>query len=266
MESFYLILSNLGYTHPIHPTMVYLPIGGIMAALIFGITAVLLQRSSLLTSAKHCSTLALIALLPTIIFGYMDWQHFLGGQWIFPIRMKMILAALLLVLLFSSTMYQWRPGANTKVILALCALCFLNVAALGFYGGEIVFAGFAEKNRGLETAGEAQGQAADTTITYAEASDILNQNCIICHKGKAAPLGLQLDTYEHVMEGSRNGKVIVPGKPEESELVRRIKGLSEPAMPFMQAALPGNKIETIMAWIQQGAKGDISPDIGPTNN
>ena len=114
MESFYQTLNNLGYTHPVHPTMVYLPIGCIMAAFIFGVAAVLFNRTSLSTSAKHCITLALIAVIPTIIFGYMDWHHFLGGTWIFPIRMKMILAGLLLVLLATTVGYNWKFKATEK--------------------------------------------------------------------------------------------------------------------------------------------------------
>ena len=75
----------------------------------------------------------------------------------------------------------------------------------------------------------------------------------MCHKGGSAPLGLQLDTYAHVMAGSENGDVVIPGKPGESELVLRIKGQSEPAMPFMQPALSEDKIETVDRWIEQGA-------------
>lgn len=37
MDAFYQALNDFGYTHPVHPTMVYLPIGGVMAAFIFGI-------------------------------------------------------------------------------------------------------------------------------------------------------------------------------------------------------------------------------------
>lgn len=258
METFYQTLYTLGYTHPVHPTMVYLPIGCVMAAVIFGLTAMFFKRSSLLISAQHCINLAFIAALPTIIFGYMDWQYFLGGNLIFPIRMKIFLAALLILLLFITVVYQWKFSRNRKPLLALYTLCFFNVVALGYYGGEIVFSGFAKHNKASETPAAEKTMPPNAMITYAEISDIFHQNCIQCHKGPGAPYDLQLDTYEHVMKGGLEGKVIVPGNPADSELIHRLKGESRPAMPFRKEPLPGDQIDMLIRWIEQGAKeGDI---------
>lgn len=207
MESFYQTLYNLGYTHPVHPTMVYLPIGCVMAAFIFGLTSVFFNRSGLLISAKHCITLAVIAAIPTIIFGYMDWQYFHGGNWIFPIRMKIFLAALLMVLLTITVVFQWKLDASRKSILALFTFCFFNVVALGYYGGEIVFAGFEKHHHASDTSDEEKKTHPNETVTYDEVAGIFHQNCIQCHKGPEAPYDLQLDTYEHVMKGGLEGKV-----------------------------------------------------------
>lgn len=254
MASIYQVLNSLGYTHPVHPTMVYLPIGCIMAAFIFGAVAALCNRPGLLTSARHCVTLALIAVIPTVIFGYVDWQHFLGGAWIFPIRMKMILAGIFLVLLSFTVGFCWKFSANRKTILVFIALCFLNVVAISYYGGEIVFAGFGKKYRNFETTINGKNTQPTATITYADVVDIFQQICIRCHKGFGAPDGLQLDSYEHAMKGGIDGKVIVPGKPDKSELILRIKGLSKPAMPYGMEPLPEKKIETFVRWVEQGAK------------
>lgn len=259
MESFYQALHSLGYTHPVHPTMVYLPIGGVMAAFIFGLIGVLFNRPSVLTSARHCVVLALVAVFPAIFFGYLDWQYFRGGNWMLPIIMKMILAALLIILLSITVVGQWKFRKNRKTLLLLYTLCFFNVVAIGYFGGELVFAHHDEQKTGHGTTDAHEEQPDGGRLTYAEVSDIFNKNCIMCHKGAMAPLGLQLDSYAHIMEGSQNGRVVVPGKPAESELVRRIRGLSEPAMPFRRESLPGSTIEKLVRWIEQGAeKGDTS--------
>lgn len=254
MESFYQVLFSLGYTHPVHPTLVYLPIGGVMAAFIFGVVGALFNRPTLMTSARHCIILALIAVFPAIILGYMDWQYFRGGNWMFPIVMKMILAGMLIILLTVTIVRQWKFRENRKVILVLYTLCFFNVVAIGYFGGELVFGGFDRQKEAARPAGEKKEPSAEEVVTYNDVSAIFNQNCIMCHKGSMAPLGLQLDSYAHLMEGSQNGAVIVPGKPEESELILRVRGESEPAMPFMQDSLPDAAIDKVVRWIEQGAK------------
>lgn len=48
--------------------------------------------------------------------------------------------------------------------------------------------------------------------------------------------------------------MVIPGKPEESEMVRRIKGEAIPRMPFDGPPfLSDEQIATIVAWIASGA-------------
>jgi uncharacterized membrane protein len=95
--------------------------------------------------------------------------------------------------------------------------------------------------------------AAEAKAGFSPVAEIFDQRCNMCHKGGRAPAGLQLDSHEKVMAGSRMGPVVVPGKPGESELVLRIQGERKPAMPLNQPPLPEAEIETIVRWIEQGA-------------
>ena len=69
-------------------------------------------------------------------------------------------------------------------------------------------------------------------VTYADLSPLLASRCVMCHSGPAAPLELRLDSLEGLLEGSRNGPVVKTGNPSGSELVLRLKGLSQPRMPM----------------------------------
>ncbi len=257
MEIFYQTLQNLGYTHPIHPTIVYLPIGGVMAALIFGIIAVILNRYSFVVSARHSSVLAFFAAFPTILLGYMDWQYYHAGTWMFPIRMKIYLAAALVVLLLITILSHYIFRAGMKTILFLYSLCFINVVAIGYYGGEVVFAG-SHWQLDAQEQEKAEDGGPQEEVAWADISVIFEQHCNMCHSGTSAPHDLRLDSYEQVMEGSENGKVIIPNKPGESELVLRMKGRSEPAMPFRQPLLPEETTQTIVRWVDQGAPESTS--------
>ena len=68
----YKFLAGLGYTHPIHPTEVHMPIGLVVGAFIFAWIALLFRRPRLTQTARYCVTLAFIWVFPTMLFGIMD--------------------------------------------------------------------------------------------------------------------------------------------------------------------------------------------------
>jgi mono/diheme cytochrome c family protein len=75
-----------------------------------------------------------------------------------------------------------------------------------------------------------------TPIFSRDIAPVLVGNCVGCHSpsGKAAKK-FDMSTFKKLRAGGVSGQTITPGKPEESELVLRIKGESEgPKMP------PGN--------------------------
>ena len=89
---------------------------------------------------------------------------------------------------------------------------------------------------------------------------ILVANCTGCHSGDGNGLRrgkLNLSTFASMQTGTPDHKVIQPGKPEESTLVRRIKGEDEPRMPQgAQAALSAAAIAKIERWVKEGATLD----------
>ena len=59
---------------------------------------------------------------------------------------------------------------------------------------------------------------------------ILSENCFLCHgpDASARKAGLRLDTRTEALKPARSGEpAIVPGKPAESELIRRITAHDE---------------------------------------
>src|SRR5687768_6823041 len=89
---------------------------------------------------------------------------------------------------------------------------------------------------------------------------ILSENCFACHgpdeqKRKA---GLRLDLRDAVLKEAESGAVpIVPGKPDESELLKRVTTLdADEKMPpaRSQKQLTPRQIETLRNWVAEGAK------------
>jgi hypothetical protein len=92
---------------------------------------------------------------------------------------------------------------------------------------------------------------------------IIVANCINCHSKDGAGIRrgkLDLTTFEKMLKGtSENKKVIIPGKPEESHLVLRLKGEEKPRMP-QRGVLADDVIAKIEQWVKQGAKLDAGID------
>src|SRR5215469_18967158 len=85
---------------------------------------------------------------------------------------------------------------------------------------------------------------------------ILNQNCMPCHGGVRQKNGISFLFREEALGTGKSGKrTIVPGKPEESELMARVTS-SDPdtRMPYHAPPLSPQQIELLRRWIKQGAQ------------
>lgn len=88
--------------------------------------------------------------------------------------------------------------------------------------------------------------------TWTEIGLLFAERCVMCHSGDAAPLGVRLDTLDNALAGGVNGPVLVAGDPGASELVRRIRGESQPAMPLAGEPLAAEQIALVEAWVMAG--------------
>jgi hypothetical protein len=98
-----------------------------------------MRRPNLALTARHCIALAFISVFPTMLLGLFDWQHFYAGAWIFPIKMKLGLVFSLIILLIAADVQGRMGQRKSKGFPTIYILCVLNVVALGYFGGELVF-------------------------------------------------------------------------------------------------------------------------------
>jgi hypothetical protein len=103
-----------------------------------------------------------------------------------------------------------------------------------------------------------QAAGEEAAISYnRDVRPILSDTCFACHgpDAKARQGELRLDVAEEALDPDR--AVIVPGQPDESELLRRIlSGDESEVMPPPEAKkrLTDAQKETLRKWIEQGAK------------
>src|SRR5262245_42875948 len=88
----------------------------------------------------------------------------------------------------------------------------------------------------------------------------LKTYCLGCHDGSDdSKGGLSVVSFKALMEGGDAGEVIVPGKSEESRLVKMLLGIVKPKMPPKDSKQPKpGEIEVVKRWVDRGAKGPVS--------
>lgn len=87
---------------------------------------------------------------------------------------------------------------------------------------------------------------------------ILAENCFFCHgpDGNKREADLRLDTPEDLFGTADSLGPVVPGRPNESELIRRILSTDEDDLmppPESHKSLTPQQIATLQAWVAEGA-------------
>jgi uncharacterized membrane protein len=162
---FYKALAYVGLTDPIHPAFAHMPIGLVAGALVFGFAALIWKHPLWGISARHCLVLAWLFLFPTVLFGFMDWQHYYHGVWLFPIKAKIGLASFLFVVLSTGVIMIYKGREESKAMLAIYAVSFCTVVLLGYFGGHLVFG----------------GRSPEAGKKFQAGRKIFDENCSACH-------------------------------------------------------------------------------------
>ncbi len=119
-----------------------------------------------------------------------------------------------------------------------------------------VLAGLSIAPFGLILSGVGQGAPPQRTVAFSkDVMPIFRAHCYSCHKGKTSAAGLDLSTAQGVAKGGLSGKLIKPGKPKDSLLIKRVLGMGGlPQMPMGFAPLTKAQLKTLETWILSGAK------------
>ena len=141
--------------------------------------------------------------------------------------------------------------------LSACRLCLsviISACACGLSSAPVPTADAQEVKPGEP---ERPGNAVDEIDFVKEVRPLLRTRCISCHGPEESESGLRLDQQKRALEGGDNGRIIVPGKPAESRLLRIVAGQDDEvgAMPPEGEGTPlsSDEIAVLKAWIAQGA-------------
>jgi len=259
-----------------HPLLVHLPIG------------ILLLASLFYALAKKNNFQQLNFILPTILFigacsavlscltGYLlgnnggyEKTSLLTHQWL-----GISLALLSVCCWLSYTKLRlWIkiPLKMNTLRGLLMLLLLLLLMATGHYGGSLthgedyLYEGLPPALRGMVSSDTVSDKrlvldnVQEAQLYPDIVAPILAQRCASCHGNKKQESQLRLDNPQAIQQGGKHGAILVAGKPEESELYKRLvlpMDDDRRMPPKGRKAITKEEIALVKWWVANGAPWD----------
>ncbi|HMJ91232.1 MAG TPA: DUF1549 domain-containing protein, partial [Candidatus Acidoferrum sp.] len=105
--------------------------------------------------------------------------------------------------------------------------------------------------------------ASDIGFFEKQIRPLLAEHCYECHGEKKQKGGLRLDSAGRVMKGGDTGPALVPGKPEESLLIKAISWANPDFQMPPKNKLTDVQIAALIQWVKNGAT-DPRTNTAPT--
>jgi hypothetical protein len=120
--------------------------------------------------------------------------------------------------------------------------------------------------RWISSGAAAASVESERVVTQHDVLPYLYTRCVVCHGARRQEANLDLRTVESILKGGKSGPVAVPGKPDESLILKRIHAKDMPPPKELIRAgvrpMESSEINLLARWIEQGAiKHDVAPDV-----
>jgi uncharacterized membrane protein/mono/diheme cytochrome c family protein len=241
-----------------HPVLVHLPIGILLLACFFQFLILKPRFAVLQPAIPSMFFWGMIGAVLSCISGYMlslsgDYEGDLVGrhQW-----MGIFTAILSLVLYL---LYQFSVSETIARWISLGIIVLVTIT--GHLGGSLTH-GTDYLSEGLNSDDDkgpvlkAIPNIQEATLYTDVVQPLLQAKCYSCHGANKQKGKLRLDQQEFILKGGKEGKVIEPGKADESEMIERmlLPMTDEDHMPPKEKKqLTPNEISLLHWWINTGA-------------
>jgi mono/diheme cytochrome c family protein len=87
-----------------------------------------------------------------------------------------------------------------------------------------------------------------------EVKPFLQNYCISCHGANKPKAGINLESYDKLINGGKS--LVKIGKPDDSRLCQVCEGKGKPMPPKKSKQPTADEIKSVRAWIADGAKNN----------
>lgn len=242
-----------------HPLLVHLPIGILLLA---PLLQWLSRREGYAISAGVLNVVWLLGIGSALLSCITGYMLSLSGEYDKgTVTLHMwagigvtIVAMLAAVKVFNKEFDNIYKAAAIGLLLLITFTGHLGGSLT--HGGDYLLAGL---SGGKNTADEKPVLIANvqTADVYADViSPMLKTRCYSCHGPQKQKGGLRMDSPEGLMKGGKEAKAIIPGKADESEMLKRLllpPSHEDHMPPKEKPQLSEAQIALIHWWIEQGA-------------
>ncbi|MEX2112855.1 MAG: c-type cytochrome domain-containing protein [Pirellulales bacterium] len=121
-----------------------------------------------------------------------------------------------------------------------------------------------DPNATTERLAVVQAKGDEGVLFARDLGPVLIEHCLACHGDQNPSNGLSLYTFQRMLSGGNRGLPLVPAKPAESLLVKKLRGQADgEQMPRDKPPLPEETIAQFEKWIALGAKFDGADPAAP---
>lgn len=260
-----LVLSIVAFFGRFHPLLVHLPIGILLLAILLHWLSRTHRFQGMRTSVSFILLLGAISAVLSAISG---WLLATGGEYDAEVLerhrwMGVALAtiAVFYYLIFASVL---KIRSAAKILLAISVILFLLITITGHLGGVLTH-GEGYLTQDWDDSGEPEQirkmipDVQEANVYHDIIQPVLQNKCYSCHGQSKQKGKLRLDSRESILKGGEDGKVLIAGKGDESELYKRLtlELLAKKHMPPKGRSQPSEaEINLIHWWINTGAGFD----------
>lgn len=241
----------------LHPLVVHLPIGILLLSLVLDLLSRRKGKEHLQSAVTLTLLLGSLSAILACVLGYL---LSLSGDYGFRAlnnhKVSGIVVAALSTLLYLLATNKYKPVQVQYPNLFTVLLCVMGgtLAYAGHQGGQLTHG---DEYLSIEVLAKQKRKKPerieDAYIFEDVVHPILEKRCSQCHQGGKEKGNLSIASLETLLKGGKHGPAIVPGKPLESEMIKRVN-LSEDDEDFMpsdgKTPLTKGEKEIIHWWVE----------------
>lgn len=247
-----------------HPLILHLPIGLILGAVVLDALSGKARRHSGAVTALLW--ISFLTAAPAAISGYLSGHDSDSETLRWHMWSGLAIPFLAGLSLLTKLIHESKPTMATGIYRAPLFLSAASLFIAGHFGGSLTHGDVitpaldlirGEKDSSFVTTAE----AADKTVYEAAIAPLMAKTCTGCHGEQKQKGDLQLHTLEAMLKAGESGMTsFVPGKPDESESLKRIllpKDHEDHMPPEEKTQLSDDEVAILKWWVEAGAKGDL---------